>query len=118
MANQTYEGSCHCGAVRYTVAMPPPDKAYACNCSMCHRAGWLLQFVEVPQFTLLAGADAQTDYMFAKKHIHHTFCRTCGVRAYSQGTSNGKTMVSINLRCIAGLDATKLPVESFDGASI
>jgi len=42
---KTYEGSCHCGAVRYQVTMAPPEKAYACNCSICARAGWLLAFV-------------------------------------------------------------------------
>jgi hypothetical protein len=114
----TYEGSCHCGAVRYEVTMPVPEKAFACNCSICSRAGWLLAFVEEEQFRLRAGSDAMTDYMFGKKHIHHSFCRTCGVRAFSRGTAHGKTMVSINLRCIAGFDPTKLPVETFDGAKL
>ncbi|MEZ4361631.1 MAG: GFA family protein [Kofleriaceae bacterium] len=114
----TYQGSCHCGAVRYEVDLPTLDKAFACNCSICRRAGWLLAFVDEDQFHLLAGADAQSDYQFAKKHIHHTFCRTCGIHAYSAGEANGKRMVSINLRCLDGLDPTKLPVEWFDGASL
>lgn len=119
MADTTYRGSCHCGAVRYEVTMPPPDKAYACNCSICGRAGWLLAFVPGDTFRLLAGDDALVDYQFGKRHLHHTFCRVCGVRPFSSGTDEkgGKT-VAVNLRCLAGLDPTKLPVQTFDGASL
>jgi hypothetical protein len=31
---------------------------------------------------------------------------------------DGKEMVAINLRCLTGFDATALPVETFDGASL
>jgi hypothetical protein len=117
--NRKYEGSCHCGKVRYTVEMAPPEKAYACNCSICSRAGWLLSFAPAEQFELHAAAEDLSDYQFAKHHIHHLFCKTCGVRPFSRGAGkDGKEMVSINLRCVTGIDATKLPVETFDGAKL
>ena len=116
---KTYEGSCHCGAVRYEAELTPPEKAFACNCSMCSRAGWLLAFSSLSAFKLVTGEGDLSDYQFGKKHIHHYFCRTCGVRAFSRGTDGkGKETVAVNLRCLAGLDAAKLPVETFDGASI
>lgn len=110
----TYQGSCHCGAVRFEVTMPAPEKAMACNCSICSRAGWLLAFVTPAQLRLLSGADAITDYQFGKRSIHHGFCRVCGVRPFSRGADG----IAVNLRCLAGLDAAKLPVETFDGASM
>jgi hypothetical protein len=117
--SKKYEGSCHCGAVKFEATMPPPAKAYACNCSICSRAGWLLAFVKDDAFQLVQGKDALTDYQFAKKKTHHVFCKTCGVRAYSHGTDkDGKKTMAINLRCVANLDATSLPVETFDGASL
>lgn len=113
-----WQGGCHCGAVRYEVTMPPPTKAMACNCSICSRAGWLLAFVPATSFRLLSGEDALTDYQFGKKHVHHVFCRVCGVRSFSRGESpDGKASVAVNLRCLAGFDATALPVHTFDGAS-
>jgi hypothetical protein len=116
---QSYAGSCHCGAVRYEVTMAPPQKAFACNCSICSRAGWLLAFVPEESFRLLAGEGELGDYQFGKKHIHHVFCRTCGVRSFSRGAGkDGKTTFAVNVRCLAGLDATALPVETFDGASL
>lgn len=115
----TYQGSCHCGAVRFEVSMPAPEKAYACNCSICGRAGWLLAFADPAGFRLLAGEQALTDYQFGKKLIHHTFCRTCGVRPFSRGSDGkGQESVAVNLRCLQGLDATALPVETFDGARL
>ena len=99
--------------------MEPPAKAYACNCSICSRAGWLLAFVPGAAFRLVGGDGQLTDYQFGKHHIHHTFCRTCGIHAFSSGADKeGKPTYSVNLRCLAGLDATKLPVESFDGAAL
>ena len=114
---KTYQGSCHCQAVRYEVTMAPPDKGFACNCSICSRSGWLLTFVPSSAFRLLSGEGELVDYQFGRKHLHHTFCRVCGVRPFSRGTSkdSGET-VAVNLRCLAGIDLTKLPVETFDGA--
>ncbi len=99
--------------------MAPPEKAFACNCTICSRAGWLLGFVPATAFRLVSGADATTDYQFGKKHLHHPFCKTCGVRPFSRGEDkSGKATVAVNLRTLAGLDAAKLPVETFDGAAL
>lgn len=99
--------------------MAPPTKAFACNCSICSRNGWLLAFVPATSFRLLGGDDALTDYQFGKRRTHHKFCHTCGVRSFSHGAGHdGTEMVAINLRCVADLDATALPVETFDGASL
>lgn len=116
---ETYAGSCHCGAVRFEVTMAPPEKAFACNCSICSRAGYLLAFVPGEALRVLSGEDAQTDYQFASKNVHHLFCRVCGVRSFSRGTDReGKATAAVNMRCLAGLDPTKLPVQTFDGASL
>jgi hypothetical protein len=117
--SKTYQGSCHCRAVRYEVKLTPPDKAFACNCSICSRAGWLLAFTPEDSFRLVEGEGALVDYQFAQKNSHHVFCRTCGVRSFSRGKGkDGKEWVAVNLRCVEGLDPTKLPVETFDGASL
>ena len=36
MTAQSYSGSCHCGAVAYTVEVDV-DQAMTCNCSICSR---------------------------------------------------------------------------------
>jgi hypothetical protein len=94
-------------------------KGTACNCSICNRAGWLLVFVPASQFKLLSGEDNLTDYQFGKKHIHHPFCKTCGIHAFSHGaTSSGAEMRSINVRCLEGVDPAAIPTNHFDGRSL
>jgi hypothetical protein len=116
---KTYAGSCHCGTVQYEVTMAKPEKAFACNCSICSRAGWLLAFVPETSFRLMRGEGELSDYQFAKHHLHHLFCRTCGVRSFSRGAGkDGQTTYAINLRCLTDFDATALPVETFDGKAI
>ena len=116
---RAYAGSCHCGAVRYEVTMAPPEQAVSCNCSHCSRAGWLLAFVPAESFRLLSGEDQLQEYLFNKRHIHHEFCRTCGMHPFSRATDkNGKPTVSVNLRCIPVIDPSKLQIKMFDGKSL
>ena len=99
--------------------MEPPTKGFACNCSICSRAGWLLAFAPRSAFRLVSGEAELTDYLFGKKRTHHPFCRVCGVRAFSHGTdAGGAETLAINLRCLAGFDPTGLPVETFNGAAL
>ncbi len=112
-----YEGSCHCGNVRYQVRADLAQ-LMTCNCSMCNRSGAIMNFVPKEDFKLLQGEDAVTDYQFGKKNIHHLFCTTCGVRSFGRGVGpGGKEMVMINARCLSGVDATSLPARQVDGRS-
>jgi len=115
---QKYTGSCHCGDVRYAVELEL-DRLVACNCSICSRSGWLLAFVPAARFQLETPEDAMTDYQFGPKRIHHVFCRRCGVRPFSWGhDAEGNKTMSINVRCLEGVDPSALPVQEFDGRSM
>ena len=114
--SKTYSGSCHCGNVRFEVTAELA-KAGACNCSICSRVGWLVTSVAPEQFKLIAGADAQTDYQFGRKTMHHTFCRTCGVHAFGHYQAGGQEKVIVNLRCLEGVDVDQLELQKFDGKS-
>lgn len=112
---KTYVGSCHCGKVRYEVTMAV-GPVTACNCSMCQRAGTLLAFVPADKFVLLSGDDALRDYQFNKKHIHHLFCATCGVKSFARGARpDGTQMVAVNVRCLEGVEPEAFTVKHFDG---
>lgn len=114
----TVHGGCHCGAVRFEVELEL-GPVMSCNCSICSKEGWLLAFVPEAAFTLQQGQDALRDYQFGKHHIHHQFCTTCGIRSFSWGAAeDGSKMVSINVRCLDGVDVASLPVQRYDGASL
>lgn len=112
-----YNGSCHCGAVAFTVAGDAPTGAMSCNCSHCRRKGFLLTFVPVDQFTLDSGEDSLVTYTFNKHQIRHRFCKTCGTQPFGEGEMNGAKMRAVNLRCVPTIDLDALTIQTVDGAS-
>ena len=115
---KTYDGGCHCGAVRYRVTLAL-ESAITCNCSICQKTGTMLAFAPAARFELLSGEGALTDYQWGKKHIHHLFCNRCGVRSFARGTMpNGDPVAAVNVRCLEGVDLEKVATKKFDGRSI
>jgi hypothetical protein len=115
---KSYTGGCQCGAVRYRAKVDLGKPVISCNCSMCGRAGTLLTFIPAAEFELLSGGDALTDYQFNKKHIHHLFCSTCGIKSFARGAGpDGTPTVAINTRCLDGVEIGELKIQPFDGRS-
>lgn len=118
MSEQTYHGSCHCGAVEYEATLTL-DQVVTCNCSICRRQGTILGFTPKEKFTLLKGAENLTDYQFGSGKIHHVFCKTCGVKSFGKGVGpDGVEMCAINVRCLEGVNIDSLSPQQFDGASL
>ena len=112
---KTYQGGCHCGAVRYEVTTDLAN-TITCNCSLCEKMGWTLTFVPANQFTLLSGEENLTDYQFNKKIIHHLFCKTCGVRSFGRGKGqDGNESIAINILCLDGVDHDALKPFPYNG---
>src|SRR3546814_2323508 len=96
-----FEGSCHCGAVTFSVDADEPESAISCNCSHCRRKGLLLGFFPKDSFTLLTGEDALRSYTFNTHKIDHQFCQTCGTQPFAYGVGpDGSEIRAINLRCV------------------
>ena len=115
---RTYEGGCHCGAVRWRVRLAL-EPVIACNCSICAKTGTILTFAPAERFELLSGEGALCDYQFGRKRIHHLFCSRCGVRSFTRGMKpTGAPVVAINLRCVDGLDLDALAPRRFDGRAL
>ena len=115
----SFEGSCHCGAVAYTVEADFPTEAVSCNCSHCRRKGLLLAFVPESVFSLTRGEDVLRTYQFNTHRIDHQFCTECGTQAFaSGGNPDGSAGRAINLRCLPAIDLDSLQLKHVDGARI
>jgi hypothetical protein len=115
----SYSGSCHCGAVSFTVDADLPKGALSCNCSICRRNGALLAFVPATQFHLTSGEETLKAYTFNKHKIDHRFCMNCGVEPYAAAAApDGTPMRAINLRCVPEVDLDALEIKKYDGASM
>jgi len=110
---QTYDGSCHCGRVRFrvTAALAPIVR---CNCSICRKKGFLHLIVPPERFELLAGHEDLTLYEFNTNTAKHQFCRHCGIHPFYVPRSD-PDKISVNVRCLEGVDPDALTIDAFDG---
>jgi len=113
---RSYEGQCHCGAVRFTVRTDLGGVA-DCNCSRCRRLGWIMQPVPAADFTLHAGTEALAEYRFNTDRIEHLFCRHCGIESFARGPDGqGGGMVVVNVNCLEGApEIDRARVKHWDG---
>lgn len=108
-----YEGSCHCGAVKFAVEAPEAVEVERCNCSICSKSGYLHLIVPASAFELLAGEDELTTYTFNSGVARHYFCRHCGIKPFYVPRSNPDGM-DVNLNCLDEQPAS-VDVVAFDG---
>ncbi|KAJ6615565.1 Mss4-like protein [Mycena sp. CBHHK59/15] len=112
-----YEGSCHCGAVTYTLRQTdePISLLTMCNCSICSRDAALWIYPTTSSLTF-DGLDSLKEYTFATNKTFHGFCEICGVAIRERFEASPTT--AINARTIHGLDLASSALEHFDGKSM
>jgi len=76
---QWHRGGCHCGAVRFEVALVEPVEAQTCNCSMCAKVGFIHMIVPESRFRLVQGGQSLTEYVFNTCVAKHFFARFAGL---------------------------------------
>ena len=108
-----YEGSCHCGEVRFAIRTDFPELT-TCDCSICRRKNALMVKVHDSAFELLAGADHLTEYQFHTRTARHFFCKTCGIYPFHRKRVT-PDFVGINVFCLEEFDADGIPVRATIG---
>ena len=111
------QGGCHCGAVRFEVALEPGFKGTRCNCSICTKLAMTGAIVKPHAFRLLSGADERGSYSWGAKISTRYFCKHCGTYCYGEGHLEqvGGDFVSVNLNCLDDLDVNELEIIYWDG---
>ena len=112
-----YQGSCHCGAVRFSITTDEPiSSALRCNCTMCARKGAPMSTMvfEREELNIEADEDALGLYQFGARTAKHFFCRHCGIYPFHE-TARVPGKYRVNLGCIDAIDSVSLPFEVFDG---
>jgi hypothetical protein len=123
---KTYQGSCHCGAVRFECDVDLAAGTTRCNCGFCKKARFWMVFAKASEFRLLAGKDALSDYQFVAPSkpapfLHFEFCSRCGFRAFTRGghlPAFGGEFFAVNVACLDGVSDEELaaaPIHFADG---
>ena len=112
---KNYVGTCHCGAVEFSVETDLADPVW-CNCSFCVRRGALLQRVSAEHFALVKGEERLSQYG-NRDFSDHFFCKTCGIHTFTKSTRTGFDSVVVSLRCLHDLDTESIEPRLFDGAT-
>ena len=120
MAKQTFQGSCHCGAIRFEADLDLAAGTSKCNCSICGKTRNWEAIVKPEAFRLLAGEGDLCEYQFGSKSAQHLFCRHCGVHTFGRGyiEAIGGAYRAVRLACLDGVDDATLanaPVTFMDG---
>ena len=109
-----HAGGCHCGGVRFEVALPATVEAQSCNCSMCAKTGFVHMIVPQSRFRITRGAERLVEYSFNSRVAKHMFCGQCGIEGFYRPRSNPDGW-SVNARCLDPGTVASLRVRPFNG---
>lgn len=107
---KTYQGSCHCGAVRFEADIDLGTGTGKCNCSICTKTrNWSVR-VNPDNFRLLSGEADLSDYQFGEKSTHHFFCKHCGVHTFIRADIEeiGGHFATVRLNTLDNIDPAEL----------
>lgn len=113
----TLNGACHCGAVKFTVALAEGlASARRCTCSICRMRGAVAVTSTPDAFEITQGEDKVATYRFNTRTAEHHFCSVCGIYTHHKRRSNPNEL-GVNVACLEGVspfDFRQVPV--FDGS--
>lgn len=122
-STETWNGSCHCGNVKFTLNLRGSlyeDNTTTCNCTICTRNGYLMIYPQHTDITWHSGKDTLKSYKFFSNRIGHRFCPECGtsVCAYSDVPGFVDGVTALNIRTLENVEFEKLKLKKVDGRAI
>jgi hypothetical protein len=108
------EGSCHCGAVRWSFE-GVPESATACNCTVCRRYGVLWAYDYEDEGIRVSGP---TRAYVRGRAVGFHFCPDCGCVAYWRALApgeDGRRRIAVNLRLAEPEAVSAIVIDHFDG---
>lgn len=113
----SYDMHCHCGAVRWRMAVSPPllpehaggrpvYRAVECDCSICERNGEIAAHPKAANVHFTRGLEHRAQYLCGAGQNPHWFCRRCGS---SIGTDLSPLMARFGAEARYNINVRSLP---------
>lgn len=110
---KVHEGSCHCGAVKLTLADEPQEVA-KCNCSICRRLAGLWHYCSPAKCTVTGEL---VGYQQGDRSLTTWHCPTCASTTHWTAVDPEYDRMGVNLRMFEPSLWEDLPRKKVDGAS-
>ena len=113
---EQFNGSCHCGSIRFSYQAEPVTRGLRCNCSICSRKGAMMSadVIAADKIKIDAQDGMLGLYQFGAKTARHYFCKQCGIYTFHE-TARMPGHLRVNLGCVDGVDTFQLEADTFDG---
>lgn len=113
----TLNGSCHCGAVKFTATLTQGfASARRCTCSICRMRGAVAVTSTPADFRITKGEDKLATYRFNTMSAEHHFCTICGIYTHHKRRSN-PDQLGVNVACLQGVSPFDFEeVVAYDGS--
>jgi hypothetical protein len=99
----TLNGSCHCGAVKFTATLTNGFASVRrCTCSICRMRGAVAVTSTPDDFRITQGEDKLATYRFNTNTAEHHFCMECGIYTHHKRRSN-PNQLGVNVACLEGV---------------
>jgi len=117
--SQHYQGSCHCGAIKFSYDGEAITQGLRCTCSICRRKGAMMSTEVIPMDKLHIEANAEDIglYQFDTAIAKHYFCKRCGIYTHNE-TVRAPGSCRVNLGCIDEVETSDLELVVFDGKNL
>lgn len=97
------EGGCHCGSVRFRVALGEGlNNPVRCSCSLCRMRGAVMVFAPLGGIEILSGQECLASYRFNTNTAEHHFCSRCGIYTHHQRRFD-PSLYAVNVACLDGV---------------
>jgi len=108
MPIQSYQGGCHCGAVRYSADLDLDQGTIRCNCSLCSKSRAWFAFAPADKFKLVKSGE-MVEYRWTpegkpKPNLTYHICATCGVRTHATGTGPKGPTAAVQVATLENAD--------------
>jgi hypothetical protein len=113
---QNYGGSCHCGAVKFTIDADVRELT-TCDCSLCSRKNALMTKVSEDRLHVIEGEEFLTLYEWNTGRAKHYFCSRCGIYTFHRKRASPDHF-GVNVYCLDGFDPSLIPTRRTSGASM